>query len=117
MSGALFLIAVPEFFIPPVEAIFDNHAHLPFPDGNLHDIRFQDIQNDGYNRTHIIHSNRNGLNDFLAIDLVVIKIAAISQSINKYILIILVIETGSTVIDYYYRYYYECYYWLKMRLD
>lgn len=88
MSGTLFLIAVPEFLIPPVNAIFDNHAHLPFPYGNLHDIRFQDIQNDGYNRTHIIHSNRNGLNDFLAINLVVTKIAAISQSISKYILTI-----------------------------
>jgi hypothetical protein len=89
LSGTLFLIAVPEFSIPPVKAIFDNHAHLPFPDGNLHEIRFQYIQNDGYKRTHIIHSNRNGLNDFLAIDLVVIKITAICQSISKYILILL----------------------------
>jgi len=88
MSGTLFLIAVPEFLIPPVNAIFGNHAHLPFPDGNLPDIRFQDIQNYGYKGTHIIHSNRNGLYDFLAIDLVVTKITVIRQSISKLLLII-----------------------------
>lgn len=83
-----FFIAVPEFHIPPVKAIFDNHKHLPFPDGNLHDLRFQDMQNDSFNRTHIIHSNRNVLNDFLSIDLAVTKNAAIKQSISTFIPII-----------------------------
>ena len=82
----MFSITFPEFLIPPVKAVFGNHAHLPFPDRNLHDIRFQDVQNDGYNRSHILHSNRNGLNDFPAVDMGVTKNSAIRQRLDKYIL-------------------------------